>query len=183
MSRDTIEPPPPARAAVEPALRAGVVRYFRLLGCGEDDAEDLTQEALLRLWSAEPEPQEAVRVAWLRTTARRLWLDALRRRRVVPETDLGDPDAWADAVDRLAATRDPWLDPEVDDRRRAALQRCRERLGGRAARAVARTYDDGCSRAELAVELGMTENGVKTLLQRARAKLRECVERVLEGGR
>ena len=166
----------------EAETRVALIRFLRLLGAGADDAEDLAQDAWLRLQAAH-EPRAAVaRMAWLRTAARRLWLDALRRRRVVPETDLGDPVAWADAVERLSVAQDPWVDPAADDRRRAALRRCRQRLAGRAARAVTRSYDDGLSRAELAAELGMTENGVKTLLQRTRARLRDCVERLLEGG-
>ncbi|HLQ37550.1 MAG TPA: hypothetical protein VK348_07100, partial [Planctomycetota bacterium] len=63
----------------------------------------------------------------------------------------------------------------------AALRACVERLDGRARRAVELSYgigaDDPSSRARVAVELGMKENGVKTLLQRVRQTLRECVQR------
>ena len=41
-------------------------------------------------------------------------------------------------------------------------------------------YDRGLGRAAAATELGMAENGIKTLLQRTRAILRDCVRRRLQ---
>ena len=40
-----------------------------------------------------------------------------------------------------------------------------------------RTYRDGLGRAELGAELGIGEHGVRNLLQRLRATLRDCIER------
>ena len=62
-----------------------------------------------------------------------------------------------------------------------ALRQCRDELQGNAAAALRLFYDDELPRAEVARKLGMKETGVKTLLQRLRKRLRECVERRLHG--
>ena len=59
----------------------------------------------------------------------------------------------------------------------AALRACVDKLHGRAREVVQRFYADDQDRAAIAVALGMKETGVKTLLQRVRATLRECIER------
>jgi putative glutamine amidotransferase len=62
---------------------AGIIRRLdRMLGSRES-AEDLVQEAFLRLWERAPTDLGAAeRVAWLQRTATNLALDELRRRRV-----------------------------------------------------------------------------------------------------
>ncbi len=69
-----------------------------------------------------------------------------------------------------AGTSEHWLE---------ALGRCREKLEGRRSRAVSLFYGERLSRAEVASRLHMKENGVKTMLQRIRADLRNCVDREL----
>ena len=41
-------------------------------------------------------------------------------------------------------------------------------------------YDEDRSREEIAARLDLTADGVKTLLRRARASLRDCVERKIK---
>jgi DNA-directed RNA polymerase specialized sigma24 family protein len=50
-------------------------------------------------------------------------------------------------------------------------------LGGRARRALQLAYAEGCGRDRIAAELGIKPNGVKTLLQRLRRVLADCVSR------
>ena len=59
----------------------------------------------------------------------------------------------------------------------ADARACVERLQGRAARAIALAYRDGRSRVEIAAELGMQPNGVRTLLARTRSWLEQCIRR------
>jgi RNA polymerase sigma-70 factor (ECF subfamily) len=145
----------------------GLWRFLRVLGCGGNEAEELAQDALLialrRGFDAEPDA--AVR-PFLRTTARHLWL---RRRR----DDRRRAERHAAAAERLwqqeAAHDDGagWL---------AALDACLQ-LPPRSRHVLERTYRDDAGRRELAAELGIGEHGVRTLLQRLRAALRDCIER------
>ncbi len=152
-----------------------VWHYLRLCGCDAETADDLTQEAFLVALrkGVTPEPERGAR-RYLRRTARFVLLQ--HRRRVARERWERGSEAWLDVVDEVWEERqaadhlDGWL---------AALRRCRAKLTGRRSRAVALFYGERRSRAEVAEALSMTENGVKTLLQRVRADLRACVERIL----
>ena len=52
--------------------------------------------------------------------------------------------------------------------------------GARVRRAIDLHYAERASRDEIASQLEMTAEGVKTMLRRARHALRECVERKIE---
>ena len=60
-----------------------------------------------------------------------------------------------------------------------ALRKCLDRLTDRQRRAIDLRYAEKRSRAEMARQLDMTENGVKSLLRRIRAALGDCVQRRL----
>ncbi len=160
-----------AERAVRRHLRP-VWRYLRMHGARADEADDLTQEAFAI--AAEKDAlglDDAATFSFLRRTARFL---LLRRRRGGREAKL-----LADAVDALW-TED--AEREADgDGLLAALRSCLERLAPRSRRAVELAYgfgdDEPMSRKAIAAELELTENGVKTLMQRARGALRECLDR------
>jgi RNA polymerase sigma-70 factor (ECF subfamily) len=146
----------------------GLRRYLRLLGCDGATADDLAQDALVALLGGRFEERSpSATASWLRIKARWLWLDSLRRRARRREVRL------ADAADRV------WAEVAPDGDGRAylrALDRCLEDLAPRARRAIELRYSEGRSRDEMADLLGLAPNGVKTLLQRVRARLRRCVE-------
>ncbi len=50
-------------------------------------------------------------------------------------------------------------------------------MAGRAAEVLRLRYGESQRRAAIAGRLGLTESGVKSILVRTRAKLRDCVER------
>lgn len=151
--------------------QAGLWRYLRFLGADGTTADDLVQETFLVLLTGafeERSPRETA--AWLRLKAKRLFLDGLRRRRRRREARLADlaDEVWAEyARDDGGAS---W---------RAALRECLASLPERSRRAVALRYEERLSRSEMARRLSLKKNGVKTLLQRVRAGLRECVTRRL----
>ena len=60
------------------------------------------------------------------------------------------------------------IDPAITNRR--------SRTNGRARTAIDLRYRDGRSRAEIAAELNMAPEGIKTLLRRTRDSLRRCIE-------
>jgi RNA polymerase sigma-70 factor, ECF subfamily len=163
---------PPDFAGVIRRHQLGLWRYLRSLGAAADLAEDVMQDTfLVAMRRLHDERDDAATAAFLRQTAKHL---LLRRRR-----DQGRREAL------LVENADRWWQDAAagDDGERwlAALRACVATLDGRAREVVERFYGDGLDREATAAALGMKENGVKTLLQRVRAVLRECIERRLGG--
>ncbi len=144
----------------------GLWRFLRALGCPADVAEELAQDTFLIALDrgVEAAPNAA---ATLRAIARHLWL---RRHR---------DDARREA--RIAAAAEQlWRRDGHDDDGHAwleALRRCLAELPERSRWVLERVYREGAGRAELARELGIGEHGVRSMLQRLRARLRDCVTR------
>jgi len=153
----------------------GVWRYLRFLGAPPELAEDLTQEAFLALLQWAPEERgDAALAGWLRTTARNLFRMQARKPRqgvhLAAEAELEE--AWL----RFAGG-DP---ARAGDDYLVALHSCLERLEDRERNAVVLRYGEGASRQEVATALGLALEGAKTLLRRAKDKLRRCVAWRLE---
>jgi RNA polymerase sigma-70 factor (ECF subfamily) len=164
----------PARIVVTEALirahQAGVWRHLRLCGAPADLADDLTQETFLRLCAQPPEARgDAALAGWLRATARNLLANSRRRPPVLPLDD--------DAAEAAHAEYDR---DDGGERWRRALAACLETLPARERDAIARRYSPGGSRAAIAAALQLADEGVKTLLRRARARLFACVQRRLQ---
>jgi len=140
-------------------------------GASPSDADDLAQEAFvvaLRKNALDADP--AALAVFLRRTGRFL----LIRHRGKSEPVI----AMADAIDQLWQAS---CEPDDGNLLVDAARQCIEQLEGRARRAIELGYGfdraEPSSRATIAAELGMKENGVKTLLQRLRRQLRQCIER------
>lgn len=136
-----------------------------MLGCPPAEADDLTQETMVVLLRQNTPPTKLR--PFLRSTAKNLFLGALRKQRREPVTQ-----AWIDKVDdawgRQAEQGSDWLQ---------ALAACREHLTPKQRRGLALYYGQERSLADAAREMGLRTNGLKTLLQRARAQLKTCIER------
>ncbi len=154
------------------AHQAGVWRYLRFLGCHPDEADDLVQETFLAVIRDGFEQRSAAETAaYLRVVARRRLLMTRRKQRSLPP--LVDLEA-AEAVWARVAGTDGLGDYLV------ALEECLEAaVNPRVRRALELQYRQRLGRAEIAAELEMAAEGVKTLLRRARSALRDCVERKL----
>ncbi len=147
-----------------------VWRYLRLLGCTPELAEDLVQETFLVVLKKPFEQRSPAQTAsYLRRIARYLHLDRCRRRKRA--------ESWAAAVDAISDRGA--LEDDVAQQRLDGLQHCLRELEGRPLEAIELFYRQRLSRAEVALRMGMKETGVKTLLQRVRAHLRQCIERRL----
>jgi len=159
-------------AAMVRAHQAGVWRYLRFLGCEATEADDLVQETFLEVFRKGFEDRSpAQTAAYLRTVARSRLLMARRKTRHQPQAV--DIEA-AEAVWAEVAGEDGMSDYLV------ALGDCLEvAVSPRVRRALELQYRDRASRAEIAAELELKVEGVKTLLRRARSALRDCVERKL----
>lgn len=146
----------------------GLWRYLRMLGCDAARADDLAQEALLTLWrKGLLEMDAAATSAWLRKTARYLHLDSLRADQRRRET------ALADAAETVI---EEYEGQDGGEAYSARLRDCLQRLAGRAQQAVELRYRGGQSHEAIARTLGLSDDGLKTLLRRARGALRECLE-------
>jgi RNA polymerase sigma-70 factor (ECF subfamily) len=144
-------------------------RFLRVLGASHAEAEDCAQEAFLQVLRTPPEPGNTA--AWLRTVAKNAFLKSLRQTRKVV------------AVDMQAIEQD-WADVAGDDgaqSRVEALKQCISLLNERERRALHLRYTMNASREVMAEDLGLSEGGVKNLLERVKDKLRECAERRLKG--
>lgn len=168
--RDAVAADVAAVAAVRAHLRA-VWRYLRMHGASADEADDLAQECFViaaqkNALGLDP----AATATFLRRTARFLFLRRRSQDRAMVQL--------ADAVDELW-DRDCGTDG--GDGLVAALRECLRKLAPKAAQAVQMAYgidgDEPARRVEVAAALGMQENGVKTLMQRAREQLRVCLDR------
>jgi RNA polymerase sigma-70 factor, ECF subfamily len=155
--------------------QADVWRYLRYLGAAADDADDLTQETFLAIARSPFELRSrGETAAYLRTAARNQLL-MLRRKQ----------GREASKVD-LAAAEDVWAAAMQDGDSNVllgALAACYESLAGRVREAVDRFYRDGSSRDEIAAELKISIDGVKSLLRRTRSTLRECIERRMKNAK
>lgn len=143
-------------------------RYLRALGARPDEADDLCQDVLLAACSLPVPAADAARGAFLRGVARNHWLRSRRW--------------WQRRRERevAAAVEELWLDTAAKDDGAgllAQLGTCLERLEARSRAALERHYRDGLDWDAVGDELGLRPNGIKTLAQRARRVLRECLER------
>jgi RNA polymerase sigma-70 factor (ECF subfamily) len=158
----------PDVAALVREHQAEVWRYLRYLGASPELADDLTQETFLQLLRAPYQEQgRGARSAWLRTVARNFWLKSLRRPAHLGEDEL----AAADAAWTGFARQDGGAE------HLAALRLCIDELDGRARQAVRMQYEERRGREQLAAALGLSPDGVKSLMRRLRTALRACVER------
>lgn len=129
------------------------------------DAEDVAQEAFLRLWRHADrfDPGAARFATWFYRVTTNLCLDRTRRAPMAALEAAGDPvDPAMDQEQSLAAQRT-----------RAAVAAAVADLPDRLRAAVTLTYDGGLSNAEAAKALDVSVKALESLLVRARKALRE----------
>lgn len=159
-----------ARAAEALTLRHAprVLAYAsRLLG-DRSEAEDVTQETMLRLWRQAPDwrPGEAKVSTWLYRVATNLCTDRLRRRgRQVALEAAGDPADGAPGVEREM----------IDADRAAALRDALAELPERQRTAVALRHIEGLSNPEIAEAMDIGIEAVESLTARGKRALRAAL--------
>jgi len=163
----------------EPAYRQLARRHLpvavalarRILG-NAADAEDVAQEAMLRVWIHAPRWQPlALFRTWFRRVVVNLCLDRKRR---VPWADL---EAAGELVDPAANAGEQIERSERDKLVQAAIAE----LPARQRTAIALTYGEGLSNAEVADMLDTTVSAVETLLVRGKQNLRGALAKIIEG--
>ena len=163
----------------EPAYRTLTRRHLpamlglarRVLG-NAADAEDVAQEAMLRVWTHAPrwQPLAAFRT-WLTRVVVNLCLDRKRRARWVALEVAGEIVDPAPGVSEVA---------EQDERARA-LAAAIDGLPARQRTAIVLTYSEGMSNAQVAEVLDTSVSAVETLLIRGKQNLRATLSDVIEG--
>lgn len=158
------------------AHQAELYRYLVYLGAERALAEDLVQETFLTVLER-PAPsffdEPRRRRGWLRGVARNLFLRQWERStrdpvRLDPRSLELAEDAWS----RTFADEDTAAYLE-------ALRACADEVPARSRELLDLRYRQQKSRGDMAAALSMTENGVKSALQRLRTRLRDCVQRRL----
>lgn len=137
----------------------------RMLGGDRAEAEDVAQEALLRLWRAAPawRKGEAKVTTWLYRVTANLCIDRLRRRR---RSGLG-LDAIPEPVDD-APSAEAGLQTEA---RAAALQAALDTLPERQKQAVILRHIEGLSNPEIAQIMDIGPRAVESLTARGKRAL------------
>ena len=146
--------------------RQRIFTYARYYLGNSEDAEDATQEVLLRLWRQGEGIGPADVPRWLTRVARNICLDQLRRRRTRRETE-PPPDLSGGAPGPAEELE------RAEFRRR--LQRALEGLEETQRSLVVLRDIQGLSYDEIAQALDMPLNRVKVYLHRARQKLRRIL--------
>ena len=141
-------------------------------------AEDIVQDVLMIAWR-ERAKFDASRPlgAWLRGIAK----NAVREhwRRAKREAVVSDP-AVIERLDALAAESESgWLDPDLQERRCAALRNCMQRVSHKVRQALMLKYGTRLSSKIIAERLRMQATAVDVALSRARKFLASCMEQSL----
>ena len=142
----------------------------RILG-NAADAEDVAQEAFMRVWTHAPRWQPLAQFrTWLTRVVINLCLDRKRR---APWVEL---ETAGDVVDPAPGAGEKAEDNERERMLAAAI----EKLPVRQRSAIVLTYGDGMSNAQVAEILDTSVSAVETLLVRAKQNLRRTLENVID---
>ncbi len=166
---------------VEPQMR----RFFKRQGLGVEDARDVAQEALLKIWNgAGSYSGSGTASAWVWQVARNCLTDHHRRTssRSAKETLFGD-DEWQTVADTAPSPAVCGTVPDVDACVRDGLARFRAEDPDRAY--VLELQMEGFPIDEIAARVGRTAGATKEYLSQCRKKIspfiKHCTE-FLEGG-
>ena len=144
----------------------------RILG-NAADAEDVAQEAMLRVWTHAPRWQPLAQFrTWLTRVVVNLCLD--RKRRAV----------WVE-LETAGELVDPALGAGEISERNERDRQVAQAIAGLPARqrsAIVLTYGDGMSNAQVAEVLDTTVSAVETLLVRAKQNLRRALDSAPDEG-
>jgi len=154
----------------EPELRGWLRR--RLRAFGDNDVDDLVQEAFARIWAADLATIRNGR-AYLYATVRHLLAEYARRSRIVPIELLGEIDSLNLISEEPGPERRVGARQELDRLRAivAALpEQCR--------RVFELRKFDGLSHRDIAARMGLNEKTVENHLTRALARIVETLARL-----
>ncbi|WP_082029645.1 RNA polymerase sigma factor [Tateyamaria sp. ANG-S1] len=158
-----------ARALTIRLVPRAQAQAFRMLG-DATEAEDVVQEAMLRLWRIAPEWREgeAQVSTWLYRVVSNLCTDRLRKR---PRSGM--------ALEDVAEPEDPSPGAEArlqETARHAALRAAISDLPERQRMALTLRHFEGASNPEIAAALGVSVEAVESLTARAKRALAQALK-------
>ncbi|MBP0484029.1 RNA polymerase sigma factor [Sagittula salina] len=162
-----------ARALTQRLAPRVLAHAYRMLRGDRAEAEDVTQEALLRLWRAAPDwrPGEAKVTTWLYRVTANLCIDRMRKgRRQGPDLD---------AVPEVADDAPSAVETMQQAARAEALQAALDTLPERQRQAVVLRHIEGLSNPEIARIMDIGARAVESLTARGKRAL----EAILSGRR
>jgi RNA polymerase sigma-70 factor, ECF subfamily len=144
----------------------------------KDEAEDLAQEVFLRVYRTRTNYTPKAKFStWLFTIANNLALNALRDRQRRPQVPLELRDSGPQPTDHLQSKRDQPPTQNLQHQELAAvIRRALDDLNERQRVAIVLNKFEDMEYAEIADVMGLTPKAVKSLLCRARVKLREALQ-------
>jgi RNA polymerase sigma-70 factor (ECF subfamily) len=148
------------------------------------EAEDLAQEAFLRIYRARKKYRARSKFStWLFTIANNLALNSLRSRQRKPAVSLPLTDSGplgARPAEQLARDRGSAPSQRLQQQELAEIvQQALAGLNERQRMAVVLNKFEDLNYAEIAEVMGLTTKGVKSLLNRARTNLREALAKYI----
>jgi RNA polymerase sigma-70 factor (ECF subfamily) len=152
----------------EPQARAWLFRHLRTLN--SSDADDLIQEAYVRLWELDYTQIEHPRAYFL-TILRNLIAEQVRRAKIVPMERMGEIDALSIISNEPGPEQSASARDELKQLRRLLMT-----LPPQARRAFELRKFDGLTIHETALELGVSDSAVEKLLARALARVLAAME-------
>lgn len=151
----------------EPELRGWLRRSLRALG--ENDVDDVIQEAYARIWSGDFSTVRNGR-AYLYSTVRHLLAEYARRSRIVPIELLGEIDSLN------IISEEPGPDRQVGARQELArLRRVVARLPPQCRRVFELRKLDGLSLSDVAREMSLSTKTVENHLTRALSRIGDAL--------
>ena len=147
--------------------RAPLHRYLARRTGNDSEAADLAQETFVRMYEKQVQPETAK--AWLFKTGYHLFVDQWRKKRRAIHVPL-------DSIPDM-----PMLDasPEgeaVGAELRLEISRALGQLKPRDRQVLLLLMNRGLTYREIAEQFGVSENAIKTLVHRARKRMRELLE-------
>lgn len=166
-------------AGDEAAARIVIERHLPLLVAlarhmlkSDSEAEDVAQDAFVRLWKQAPDwqPERALIKTWLRRVAANLCIDRLRAQRSVP---------FEEKDDRPVAPRQQSL---IEEQQLVArVNRALDELPPRQRLALTLSHYQGLSQIEAAEVMEISVEALESLLARARRTLKGLLEKEWRG--
>ncbi|MBN9434520.1 MAG: sigma-70 family RNA polymerase sigma factor [Bosea sp.] len=142
-----------------------LTRFVAAVLCDLGEAEEVVQEALIRLWRNADGWEPRARIGtWLHQVAYRLSIDRLRRRR--PHVDIDDLD---DVLEDEAPSPERQLS-RIEDVR--LVHEALDRMPDRQRAVIVLAHFQELGQAEASAIMGMSEHAYESLLARARRRLR-----------
>jgi len=160
------------RCLVEAHQARVVGTISKMLG-SDAEAEDLAQQVFIRIWKSAPRYQPTAKfTTWLFRITRNLVFNELRRKRHFVDQ--------ADEMPEPAERRDQEPDKVLmEGELQSAIQNAIDQLPESQRLAIILRRYEGMAYEEIAAVMGTTVPAVKSILFRARAELRELLEKYL----